>query len=114
MLRKLTPIFIIGLVIFLSCRENFNHRYEYLQLISEIHKIECEHLKSAGVSVTDTSVYKFRGEAFQFIMKNTDRRVLAHYEDLCSKVASIVDFLNEGQKNEYELDVKKEYSKSCD
>jgi sulfur transfer complex TusBCD TusB component (DsrH family) len=101
------------LVIFVSCKKTPALQAEYLSLIEEIHNIECEHLNKAGINITDTAVYAFRGEAFQQILKNTDRKVLAHYEDLCARVATIVDNMNEIQKYAYEKDVMLEYSKKC-
>lgn len=101
------------LVIIISCEKNTSLQSEYFSLIEEIHNIECEHLNKAAVNISDTTVYAFRSEAFQQILKNTDRKVLAHYEDLCARVATVVDNMNEEQKLAYEKDIQLEYSKKC-
>jgi len=88
-------------------------REEYLNLLSEIHKIECEHMNKAGIQYIDTSYYKFRGEAFQQLLKNPVRKILAQHEDLCAKLAVLVDNFDEAQKNKYENDVQIEYQKKC-
>ena len=104
---------ILVLIVLISCEKNPDLNSGYVSLIEEIHKIECEHLNKAGINITDTTVYAFRSEAFQQILKNTDRKVLARYEDLCARVATIVDNMNETQKSVYEKDVQVEYSKKC-
>ena len=112
---KTSLLFIIFTIIFVSIScEKHTESNDYLSLLKEIHKIECEHLNKAGVIVADTSSYNFRSEAFQHIMKNPDRRVLANYEELCSKLAAILYTLDTNQKMEYETNLKIEYSKKCD
>ncbi len=111
--HKFIIVLISGILILLFSCNTQNQRKDYLTFIEEIHKIECEHLNRDNVVLSDTSDYNFRSVAFQHIMNNSDRRVLAHYEDLCAKVASIVDFMDENQKKIYENDVRLEYSIRC-
>ncbi len=108
--------FVFSIILFfllsISCNKQENPS-DYYSLLKEIHKIECDHVNQAGIVITETSSYKFRSEAFQYIMKNPDRRVLAKYEDFCSKLASLIYTMDEKQKLQYESDLEAEYSNSC-
>jgi bisphosphoglycerate-independent phosphoglycerate mutase (AlkP superfamily) len=58
-------------------------------------------------------VYDFKSAAFQYILRNTDRRVLAEYEDLSNKLAHVTYFMDDGQKAACESDIEKIYRKRC-
>src|SRR5512139_673984 len=96
----------------ISCQEKNYQKEDYLPLIKELHKIECEKLKTEGISFTinDTNIYSFRSIAFDKILtKNPDARLIAHYEDLNQKLASIEYWLDENQKAVYQEDFKEVY-----
>lgn len=90
-----------------------NKRSEYLPLIQEIYRIECEHIVKSGIDVNNTSFYAFRTIAFQEILKNPDRVLLQNYEDLNSKLASLMYTLDDEYKKEVENEMEKIYSKRC-
>ena len=87
-----------------------------MPLIEELHKIECDQVKKTGISFTvnDTNIYTFRGIAFDRIMtKDINAPLIARYEELYQKLASMEYEMDDTEKLEYREDVKKEYLKNC-
>ena len=79
----------------------------------EIHAIECEHLKTAGIVLNDTDVFNFRSKALKYILDDTDRKVLAHYEDLSAELATINFYLDENERKQFDAALQNEYGKKC-
>lgn len=82
-------------------------------MLEELHDIECSHLQKEKISLNDTNVYSIRSVAFQAVMKNKDRKVLARYEDLYQKLADIEHAMSEEQKIQYKTETEKIYQHSC-
>jgi uncharacterized lipoprotein YehR (DUF1307 family) len=93
--------------------ENSLKNTDYIKMLEEIHDIECTHLQKEDILLNDTSVYSIRSVAFQAVMKNKDRKVLARYEDLYQKLADIEHAMNADQKNKYRLETEEIYKKKC-
>jgi hypothetical protein len=89
---------------------------EYMPLVTELHLLECRQLEKHGIKlqVQDTSVYTFRSVAFDVIMtKKPEARLIAHYEDLCQKLAALEYNMDDREKLIYRDDFNKEYLKPC-
>lgn len=100
----------------ISCQKKNFQKDDYLPLMKELHRIECEKLKNEGISFTinDTNIYSFRSIAFDKILtKNPDARLIARYEDLNQKLASIEYWLEDDEKSAYQEDFKKVYLSQC-
>ena len=82
-------------------------------MLQELHKIECDHIKKAGIQDKYKSAYEFRSVAFQEVLKNTDRVLLAHYEDLYAELARQEFLMNEKEKKIFYDDIEKEYKNNC-
>lgn len=93
--------------------ENNSWKTKYLPLIAEVHDIECEHLKKARVDLQPGSTYDIQATAFQEIMKDPDRKMLARYEWLSQQLADIHHQMNDEEKQEYQKEVDLIYSKGC-
>lgn len=89
------------------------NKMDYIKMLEELHEIECSHLQKEKISLNDTSVYSIRSIAFQAVMKNKDRKVLARYEDLYQKLADIKHAMGDEQKIQYEIETKKIYQTPC-
>jgi hypothetical protein len=64
--------------------------------------------------MNDTSVYAFRSAAFDVIMtKKPEVKLIAHYEDLCQKLAAMEFEMDDSEKQTYRKDFNKEYLKTC-
>jgi len=64
--------------------------------------------------VSDTSIYTFRSIAFDLIMtKQPDAKLIAHYEDLCQKLAAMEFEMDDSEKLTYKNDHTSEYLKKC-
>lgn len=99
-----------------SCKKP-HQKENYMPLVIELHKIECDHLKKSGIlfSVNDTNIYTFRGIAFDKIMtQKPDAALIAHYEDLNQKLAAMEFEMDEQEKAEYKENFKSEYLKKCE
>ncbi|MEO8513114.1 MAG: hypothetical protein ABI543_06130 [Ignavibacteria bacterium] len=108
-------VMLITVIIFASC-EKPHSKTQYIPLVEELHKIECEQLKIAGINflVNDTNIYTFRGIAFDRIMtKKPNAPLIAHYEELYQKLAVIEFNMDDYEKLKYREDVKSEYLKPC-
>jgi len=106
---------VILAVIIINC-ENPHSQLDYMPMVTELHKLECNQLKKHGISFTvqDTTVYAFRSVAFDVIMtKNPEAKLIAHYEDLCQKLAAMEYEMDDSEKQTYRKDFNKEYLKSC-
>ncbi len=116
MINKITFIlFVLLLCVIYSCKEPHT-KANYMPLVTELHQIECEQVKKAGLNFTvnDTNIYTFRGIAFDRIMtKDPNAKLIAHYEDLYQKLAAMEYFMDEDEKSDYRNDVKKEYLIPC-
>ena len=91
-------------------------RTEYMPLVEELHKLECKQLEKHGVKfeMNDTSVYAFRSVAFDVIMtKKPEAMLIAHYEDLCQKLAAMEFEMDDIEKITYKNDFNKEYMNPC-
>lgn len=94
-----------------------HQRENYMPLVMELHKIECDELKKSGIQfmVNDTNIYTFRGIAFDKIMtRKPDAVLIAHYEDLNQKLAAMEFEMDEQEKTEYKENLRKEYLKPCE
>jgi len=118
-MRKVIAVFAI---IICSCNQkpsgieasaDNSWREKYFPLITEIHSIECEHLKRASASVTATNTYDIRAAAFQEIIKDPDRKMLAHYELICQQLADVEHQMTDNEKQQYQKTVDEIYSKGC-
>lgn len=108
-------IAIFSILYFSSC-EKPHSKKNYLPLVEELHKIECEQVKGSGINFTvnDTNIYTFRGIAFDRIMTKKPNAVLiAQYEDLYQKLAVMEYTMDDNEKLTYREDVKTEYLKPC-
>ena len=88
----------------------------YMPLVTELHKLECKQLEKHGVKfeMNDTSVYAFRSVAFDVIMtKKPEAMLIAHYEDLCQKLAAMEYEMDDMEKITYKNDFNKEYMNPC-
>lgn len=115
-MKKITYIVpaLLMLIIY-SCSEK-NSEAEYLPLVEELCKIECEQVKNSGINfvINDTNIYTFRGIAFQRIMtKDVNAVRIAKYEELHQKLAAMEYFMNESEKIQYRKDVRTIYAKQC-
>lgn len=88
-------------------------RESYLPLIKELAEIECAYLKRAGNSVADSSVYSIHSLAFQEVLKDLDRNVLAHYEDIYQLLARYEYLMSPEERRQYEMDIQEVYSAYC-
>jgi hypothetical protein len=87
-----------------------------MPLVEELHWLECKQLEKHGVKfeMNDTSVYAFRSAAFDVIMtKKPEAKLIAHYEDLCQKLAAMEFEMDEKEKIEYHYNFNKEYLIPC-
>lgn len=104
-------------IIFLSVNCAQPHKQkDYIPIIKEIHKIECNQLVKHKINFTvrDTSVYTFRSIAFDLMMtKQPDLKLIAHYEELCQKLAAMEYEMNDEEKEIYNKDYTAEYLKKC-
>jgi len=108
-------LILVSLIICNSCKEPHTKK-NYMPLLTELHKIECDQLKKGGINfiISDTSIYTFRTIAFDRIMtKDPDAKLIAHYEDLNQKLAAMEYFMDESEKLEYRKDLKIEYLIPC-
>jgi hypothetical protein len=102
-------------ILFYTCNRQHN-KADYLPLIKELHEIECEQLIKAGVStfISDTTIYAFRSRAFDKIMTNKpDAKLIAHYEELNQKLASMEYYMDGFEKKIYQNDFAEIYLKKC-
>jgi hypothetical protein len=108
-------IIISAILVLYSCGKPHS-KQNYMPLIEELHKIECEQVKKAGISFTvnDTNIYTFRGIAFDRIMtKDINAPLIARYEELYQKLAAMEYEMDDTEKLAYREEVKKEYLKTC-
>lgn len=106
---------IIFSIIIFNCAKPHSQA-EYMPLITELHLLECRQLEKHGIKlqVQDTSVYTFRSVAFDVIMtKKPEARLIAHWEDLCQKLAALEYNMDDREKQTYKEDFIKEYLKPC-
>ncbi len=104
-----------GLIILISC-ERPHSKTNYMPLIEELHKIECDQIRRAGIEfiVNDTNIYTFRGVAFDRIMtKDPNAVLIARYEELYQKLAAMEFEMDRKEKTVYHEDLKNEYLKQC-
>lgn len=109
-------MFIFLLLIFVSACKESHQRDDYLPVLIALHRVECEELKKWGIefTVSDTSIYTFRGIAFDKIMtKDPDAKLIAYYEDLNQKLAAMEYFMDESEKLKYKEDFRNEYIIPC-
>lgn len=99
----------------ISCKSDSDNS-QYLHLITEMHTIECNALKSAGVtfSVNAGNIYEFRSIAFDRIMTRPDAKLIAHWEDLNHELAVIEHYLDEKDKVNFSADFTNVYLKPCE
>jgi hypothetical protein len=115
MRTSLSVILALSMFIFVSC-ERPHSKSEYIPLVEELHKLECQQVIKAGINFTvnDTNIYTFRGIAFDRIMtKNPDAALIAHYEELYQKLAAMEFNMDDNEKLKYREDLKNEYLKPC-
>ncbi len=113
---KIYFILIISAIIILYSCSKPHSKQNYMPLIEELHKIECDQVKKAGINFTvnDTNIYTFRGIAFDRIMtKDINAPLIAKYEELYQKLAAMEYEMDDAEKLEYREDVKNEYLKNC-
>lgn len=87
-----------------------------MPLVSELHMLECKQLEKHGINfqIQDTSVYAFRSLAFDVIMtKKPEAKLIAHYEELCQKLAAMEFEMDDMEKIKYKNDFNKEYLNQC-
>lgn len=96
----------------LSCSKNETEK-KYLPVLQELHKIECDHINKTGIKQKFNNAYEFRSAAFQEVLKNTDRVLLAHYEDLYAELARQEFQMNEKEKKIFYNDIENEYKNEC-
>ena len=109
------PILIVKAAAFSGCSKQHN-KADYLPLVNEMHKIECEQLSGAGENtlINDTSIYSFRSKAFDRIMtKKPDAKLIAHWEELNQKLAAMEYFMDEFEKKQYKDDFRSVYMEQC-
>lgn len=98
-----------------SCSKT-NSGAEYMPLVEELHKIECEQIKKSGINfvINDTNIYTFREIAFETIMtKDVNAAKIAKYEELYQKLAAMEYFMEDSEKIQYYSDVRNVYLKQC-
>lgn len=106
---------VIILLLVYSCNRTESNP-EYLPLVEELHKIECEQVKNSGREfiINDTNIYTFRGIAFETIMtKDINAVKIAKYEELYQKLAAMEYFMNDSEKKQYRSDVIAVYLRQC-
>lgn len=98
----------------LSCNSDHDNS-QYLHLITEMHMIECNALKNAGVTfaVNTGNIYEFRSIAFDRIMTRPDAKLIAHWEDLNHELAVIEHYLDDKGKMNFSADFANVYLKPC-
>ena len=98
----------------MSCNSDSDNS-QYLHLITEMHMIECNALKNAGVTfaVNAGNIYEFRSIAFDRIMTRPDAKLIAHWEDLNHELAVIEHYLDEKGKVNFRADFANVYLKPC-
>jgi len=102
-------------VLAVSCQKS-HQKDDYLPLIIELHSIECEKLKSEGITfvINDTNIYAFRSLAFDKILtSNPDARLIAYWEDINQKLASIEYWMDDDEKLQFREDFKQVYLNQC-
>ena len=109
-------IICILMLAFISCN---NMRTEssiekYIPLLKKLHELECDNLKKFGTETVFTDSYAFRSAAFQAVLKNPDRKVLAEYEEYYQQLAHIEFHLNAVERGKYFEDVRQEYALPCE
>jgi hypothetical protein len=108
-------IFILSCFSFGACQTEHN-KTDYLPLIKELHQIECEQLRKAGINISihDTAVYSFRSMAFDKIMTNKpDPKLIAHWEELNQKLAAMEYYMDMFEKKKYHEEFNYIYLEQC-
>jgi NADH:ubiquinone oxidoreductase subunit D len=84
-------------------------------MITEMHQIECDALRRSGVKfdVNETNIYAFRSIAFDKIMTKPDGKLIAHWEDLNQQLAVIEYYLDESEKEIYQIEFREIYLRQC-
>ncbi|HRH66651.1 MAG TPA: hypothetical protein PLU53_10175 [Bacteroidia bacterium] len=126
-MKKLAAVLFIS-VLYLACSRSFEtggvdnpHSLEiqsftkenYLPVLTELHQIECTYSEIHQSFQGDSALYAFRASAFHKLIMDPDRRILAHYEDLCQKVATIEYTIEGTEKDEYMTEKRRVYEAGC-
>lgn len=85
----------------------------YLPVLTELHQIECDYSEIHQAYSGDSALYAFRASAFHKLIMEPDRRILARYEDLCQKIASIEYQIAGNEKDEYLKEKSRVYEAGC-
>ena len=114
-MKYLFLIIVIFFVTAAGCKKS-HQRNDYLPVLIALHRVECDELNKWGIefTVSDTSIYTFRGIAFDKIMtKNPDAKLIAYYEDLNQKLAAMEYFMDDEEKLKFREEYRNEYLKPC-
>jgi hypothetical protein len=108
-------VFLIVFTAINSCSLK-NQDSSYINLIKEMHKIECDALKKSGVTfqVNSSNIYGFRSVAFDKIMTKPDAKLIAHWEDLNHQLAVIEHYMDDGDKKDFQNNFEKVYLATCE
>ena len=110
------------LIIVLGCSQSQEPQNErprspsnkkYLALLNEVHAIECDHLKKAGITLPGADTYKIKSAAFQEILKDPDRKILVHYENIHMELAEIQHKMSANEQQQFQREADEIYSKGC-
>lgn len=114
-IKARTFLLIIPFAQLISCvPENSGIRpNDYVPLLQDLHAIECKHLVEAGKSTRYPDAYAFRSAAFQEILRDLDRTVLAEYESYYQQLADLEFRMSESEKQAYYKATEDLYKGEC-
>ncbi|MBK7909521.1 hypothetical protein [Candidatus Pollutiaquabacter sp.] len=86
---------------------------DYQPVLLKLHAMECTHLAAAGKPTRYPDAYSFRSAAFQEILRDLNRNVLAEYESYYQQLADLEFRMNETEKEVYRHQTEELYQQDC-
>jgi hypothetical protein len=86
---------------------------DYQPLLLKLHALECAHLTAAGKPTRYSDAYAFRSAAFQEILRDLNRNVLAEYESYYQQLADLEFSMTEKEKELYQRNTEELYQRDC-
>jgi hypothetical protein len=106
--------FIISLILIqICCTPKSDLILDYVTQLKELHSLECEQLTKAGFDLKNKTSYEIHSAAFQVILKNSDRKILVHFELLLQDLAQKEFLMTDTEKNEFHVETEKMYTTGC-
>jgi hypothetical protein len=86
---------------------------DYQPLIRKLHAMECTYLTAAGKPTQYADAYAFRSAAFQEILRDLNRNVLAEYESYYQQLADLEFRMTENEKQAFREATETVYREPC-